>query len=109
MELKKEQVDFIYLYKVVKISLDEVIFRKFNTKITNSLTSNDYVTVSLDKEIGDEIYHVTPEVNEVLIGRVGELIKGFKGKVYGSKRRTKRFVVNEIVELQNLTLNQFVK
>ena len=105
MELKKEQIDFTHLYKVTKINNDEVSFRKYSIKKSDSMINFGFVTVSLDKEEGDEIYHVTPEVNEMLIGKVGDLIKGIKGKIYGRKRKS--FIVCEIVEIKNTTLNQF--
>ncbi|MBU0777716.1 hypothetical protein KKF82_05620 [Patescibacteria group bacterium] len=98
--MKIEDIDFNCLYKIVKINVKKVTFKKYDIKRLQSLEeNNDVDTIILGSIIGEETYEVTSNVSEQLVGRTGEVIKKFGAKIEGKKR--KKLVINEIIELFN--------
>lgn len=98
MEMESSKIDFKYLYKITRIELNVIEFKKYDINRTHSIVDSNKENINLGTEMGTEKYTVLPEVNEVLTGKVGELIKGFKGKVYGKK--SKKYMINEIIMLE---------
>lgn len=96
LEFDESEIDFKHLFRIIRINLNKVTFRKYVIGTFNSI-DNDKITVSLKDDIGEEVYEVTPEVNLLLAGHVGDIIKGFKGVLEGKKK--KKFVINKIIEI----------
>lgn len=98
MEMKTEDIDFKHLFKVTKIDLNIVTFKKYDVERNSTLVAKEgYETVKLGKEIGEEIHICKPDIIGEIAGKTGLVIKGFKVKVTGKK--VKKVVVDEIVLL----------
>lgn len=102
-EMEISKIDFNYLYKIVKINVDKVTFRKYSiNRLSLPITLSNMMSekkelVVLNKEIGDETYVVKPEVSILIAGKVGKIIKKFNVELSGKKR--KKMIVNEITEV----------
>lgn len=89
--------NFEYLFKIGRVNLNKVTFKKYSVETFENLDNDNMITIKLKDDIGEEVYEVTPEVNLLLAGHVGSIIKGFKGVLEGKKK--KKFIVNEIIEI----------
>ena len=85
LEFKKENIDFKYLWKIIKLDIDKVTFRKYAIR---RLMSNreGYEVVELTEDIGEEIHSCKPEIILQLAGKVGIGIKGFICELVGEKK-----------------------
>ena len=96
LEFDELEIDFKHLFRIIRINLNKVTFRRYVIGTFDSL-DNDKITVNLKDDIGEEVYEVTPEINLLLLGRVGDVIKKFDGKLEGKKK--KKLVINKIIEI----------
>lgn len=95
IEVDNNQLPLEYLYKVMKIDMDKVTFKKYETKRpVSSLVDEKKSIIELDKEIGEEIHICTIDVIYELASNVGMIIKGFKVSIKGKTRR--KVIVTEI-------------
>lgn len=101
MKIKSNEINFKHLYKVTKICIDVVTFKKYEIDRTQSLKiDDDRETVTLDREVGEEIYNVKPEVISELAGKTGLIIKSFEVIITGKKK--KKVLVNKINYLEGV-------
>jgi hypothetical protein len=94
IEFKKEDIDFIYLFKVVKIDEYKVTFRKYSIGRFMSRIVG-YEVIELEEEMGEETHQCTPEVLLKLAGKVGSIIKEFKCG-YVSEKKDKIKVIDVV-------------
>lgn len=97
MKFEATKINFTELYKIVKIELDIVTFKKYTIN-RNPTLETGYESVELGKEIGEEIHKCKPEVILEIAGRVGMIIKGFGVVMTG--RKVKKIVVDKIFKLE---------
>lgn len=98
MEIETSKVDFKSLFKVVRIDINIVTFRRYEIERNASLVAKEgYETVKLGKEIGEEVHVCKPEVVAELAGKVGLTVKGFEIKIMGKKN--KKVIVDKIIYL----------
>lgn len=99
MEIKTENINFRHLFKIMKIELDVVTFKKFNIKRNSGLTSiSGFEIVELGEEVGTEIHRVTPELLEELIGNTGMIVKTLVAKTMGKK--VKKVFVSKVIKIE---------
>ena len=97
MEIEKEKIDFKYLFKVVKIELDIVTFKKYKITKNSSLVSKPGIeVVDIGEEVGTETHKVTPELLEELIGNTGMIVKSLVAKAVGKKN--KKVLVSKVIK-----------
>lgn len=96
IRIKSEKIDFNNLYKIIKINIDKVTFRKCSIKRLMSENKGEEI-IEIGKDIGDETYYVSGEVSKKLVGRVGDIIKEFKTELQGKKK--KKLVVVDVIEV----------
>lgn len=84
LELKKEDIDFTYLFKIMKIDEYKVTFKKYGARRVMS-DREGYELIELTEDMGEEIYTCSPEVILKLVGRVGSVIKRFRCEMVGEK------------------------
>ena len=98
MEIESDKINFNELYRITKIELDTVTFKKY--MINRNPTLGYYIgseSVELGKEIGEEIHKCKPELIAELAGNVGMIIKGFEVTLNGKSK--KKVVVSKIIKL----------
>jgi hypothetical protein len=85
IEIKKGDIDFKYLWKIIKLDIDKVTFRKYN--IRRLMSDRDgYEFIELTEDVGEETHSCKPEVIMQLAGKVGTIIKGFICELVGEKK-----------------------
>lgn len=103
MELKKEDIDFTHVFKVVKINEDKVTFKKYVVRRLMSMNEG-FEIVSLTDEIGEETHPCKPDVLMKLAGKVGIIVKEFKCELIG--KRKDRIMVVDVVLLARDNKNE---
>jgi len=98
MEMESSKIDFKELYKVTKIDLDIVTFKKYEIRRNAGIVAKfEHEIVDLGKEIGEETHVCKLEIVAELAGKVGLIIKGFNVEVTGKKK--KKVSVSKIIYL----------
>lgn len=98
MEIKTENVDFKHLFKLTRIELDVVTFKKFTVKRSSGLSSSPGTEIiELGEEIGTETHKVTPELLAELVGNTGMVVKALVVKTTGKK--IKKVFVSKVIKI----------
>lgn len=77
IELKKEDINFQFLWKIKEINVDTITFSKYDINREMSLNNEDMENIVLRDVVGTETHKCTPNVILEMGGKVGEIIKGF--------------------------------
>ncbi len=100
MKIRSEDITFKHLFKITKIELDIVTFKKYNITKNSTLSSEPgYEVVELAEEIGTEIHRITPELLADLIGNTGIIVKSLVVRTTG--KRTKKVFVSKLIKIDN--------
>lgn len=98
MEIESSKINFNELYRITKIDIDTVTFKKYGIDKNPTFSRIGYESVSLGKELGEEIHKCKPEIILELAGHVGIIIKGFEVSFVGKLK--KKIIVNKIIKLE---------
>lgn len=99
IQINNNKIDFKYLFKIAKIDIDRVTFKKFEVENpTMNIIDNTKSNISIGKEIGEEIHICKPDVIYEVAGKVGSVIKGFEVVLLGKSR--KKVLVSKILYIE---------